>query len=155
MALVEGKANLAKAKKIAVITSRFNWEVCEKLEAGALKELAKYDYTSEQILQIRVPGAFEIALAAKYAIANQCDAVIALGAVIRGETTHYDYVCASVERACTELQLQTAVPVAFGVLTTENEDQALARAGGAHGNKGAEAAAVALEMLHLKQQVYL
>lgn len=155
MALVEGKANLAKAKKIAVITSRFNWEVCEKLEAGALKELAKYDYTSEQILQIRVPGAFEIALAAKYAIANQCDAVIALGAVIRGETTHYDYVCASVERACTELQLQTAVPVAFGVLTTENEEQAFARAGGAHGNKGAEAAAVALEMLHLKQQVYL
>ncbi len=153
MSYIQGNVKSAKAKKIAVITSRFNWEVCELLEAGALSELAKFDYSADKILQIRVPGAFEIGLAAKYAIESGCEAVITLGAVIRGETTHYDYVCASVERACTELQMQTGVPVAFGVLTTENEEQAFARAGGAHGNKGAEAAAVALEMLALKKTI--
>src|SRR5690606_33762687 len=82
-----------------------------------------------------------------------CDAVVALGAVIRGETSHYDYVCSAVERGCTELQLATRKPVVFGVLTTDNDEQAMDRAGGRHGNKGAEAAQVAIEMLALKRNI--
>lgn len=139
--------------KIAVITARFNHEVTYKLEEGALQALNKSGLKNDQILQIRVPGAFEIPLAAKYCIENGYDAVVALGAVIRGETSHYDYVCTSVERGCTNLQTEYAVPVAFGVLTTDNEEQAMDRAGGRHGNKGFEAATVALEMLDLKDKI--
>lgn len=139
--------------KIAVVTARFNDEVTYKLEAGALKALESKGLKSDQILQIRVPGAFEIPLAAKYCIDKGVDAVVALGAVIRGETSHYDYVCSAVERGCTNLQTEYAVPVAFGILTTDNEEQAMDRAGGRHGNKGEEAALVALEMLDLKDKI--
>jgi 6,7-dimethyl-8-ribityllumazine synthase len=138
---------------VAVVTARFNDEVTYKLEAGALKALESKGLKSDQILQIRVPGAFEIPLAAKYCIDKGVDAVIALGAVIRGETSHYDYVCSAVERGCTNLQTEYAVPVAFGILTTDNEEQAMDRAGGRHGNKGEEAALVALEMLDLKDKI--
>ncbi len=139
--------------RIAVVTARFNHEVTYKLETGALEALNSSGLKKEQIIQIRVAGAFEIPLAAKYCIDQGVDAVIALGAVIRGETSHYDYVCSAVERGCTNLQLEHAVPVAFGVLTTDNEEQAMDRAGGRYGNKGEEAALVALEMLDLKDKI--
>jgi 6,7-dimethyl-8-ribityllumazine synthase len=150
--MLQGKYPDRKVK-IAIVTARFNEEVTYKLESAALKALESRGLKSDQILQIRVPGAFEIPLAAKYCIDKGVDAVVALGAVIRGETSHYDYVCSAVERGCTNLQTEYAVPVAFGILTTDNEEQAMDRAGGRHGNKGEEAALVALEMLDLKDKI--
>lgn len=137
-------------KKIGVVTARFNWEVTSKLEEGALMYLSKLGLGPSQILATRVPGAFEVPLAAKYLIEEGCEAVVALGAVIRGDTAHFDYVCQAVERGCTTLQLESGKPVSFGILTTDTEEQAFARAGGEHGNKGYEAAQVAVEMLSLK-----
>jgi 6,7-dimethyl-8-ribityllumazine synthase len=152
MSLVQGNQSKANGK-IGVVTSRFNSAVTEKLEMGAIQKLEEVGYNSEQILQVRVPGAVEIPLAAKWLIEQGCAAVVTLGAVIRGETSHYDLVCNSVERGCSQLMIDTGCPVSFGVLTTENEDQAFARAGGAMGNKGAEAAEVAIEMLNLKKEL--
>jgi 6,7-dimethyl-8-ribityllumazine synthase len=137
--------------KIGVVTARFNSEITEKLETAALSELTKMGCT--HVESVRVPGAFEVPLAAKWLLETGCHAVVALGAVIRGETSHYDYVCSAVGRGCTELQLATGKPVAFGILTTENDEQALDRAGGKHGNKGAEAAQVAVEMLRLAKKI--
>jgi 6,7-dimethyl-8-ribityllumazine synthase len=139
--------------RVAVVTSRFNAEITSKLTEGALKNLKKLGFKDSQVTSIEVPGAVEIPLAAKWLLDKKYDGVIALGAVIRGETSHYDYVCSSVERGCTTLQLKTGRPVVFGVLTTENEEQALARVGGAHGHKGEEAAEVLVEMLNLKRKL--
>ncbi len=136
--------------RIGVVTAQFNSEVTSKLETAALEALVKHG--CRQVDAVRVPGAFEIPLAAKWLL-EKCDAVVALGAVIRGDTSHYDYVCSAVERGCTELQLKTGKPVTFGVLTTDNDEQALDRAGGKHGNKGTEAALVAIEMLRLKAKI--
>lgn len=139
--------------KIGVVTARFNREVTEKLERGAMEALEKAGLKSSQIKAVTVPGAFEVPLAAKALIEGGCDGVVALGAVIRGDTSHYDYVCEAVERGCSSLQLLTGRPVAFGILTTDNEEQAHARAGGVHGNKGFEAAEVALEMVRLLKEL--
>jgi len=138
--------------KIGVVTSRFNSDVTELLEKGALDYLSGLDQDIE-ILSIRVPGAVEIPLACQALLDQGCEGVIALGAVIRGETSHYDYVCTSVERGVTQLMLDYKKPIGFGVLTTENEEQALARAGGDHGNKGAECAEVVLEMIGLLESL--
>lgn len=102
-----------------------------------------------EVLAVRVPGAVEIPLACQALFDQGCDGVVALGCVIRGETSHYDYVCNSVERGVTALMLERKKPIGFGVLTTENDEQAEARAGGKHGNKGAEAAQVVIEMIGL------
>jgi 6,7-dimethyl-8-ribityllumazine synthase len=134
--------------KIGVVTSRFNSEVTEKLEKGALDYLTSLDQEIE-ILSVRVPGAVEIPLACQALLDKGCAGVVALGSVIRGDTSHYDYVCNSVERGITALMLERKSPIGFGVLTTENEEQALARAGGSHGNKGAECAEVVMEMIGL------
>ena len=134
--------------KIGVVTSRFNSAVTDKLEAGALDYLSNVDEEIE-VLSIRVPGAVEIPLACQALMDKGCAGVVALGAVIRGDTSHYDVVCNSVERGVTALMLERKIPIGFGVLTTENEEQAFARAGGAHGNKGAESAEVVLEMIGL------
>lgn len=150
MNILQGTWN-AEGLKIGVVTARFNSEVTEKLEEGALRALQ--EMACQEVRAVRVAGAFEIPLAAKALLDAGCDGVVALGAVIRGETSHYDFVCAAVERGCTELQLQSGKPVAFGVLTTENEEQALERAGGRHGNKGAEAAQVAVEMVRLLKMI--
>jgi 6,7-dimethyl-8-ribityllumazine synthase len=139
----------ARGLRIGVVTARFNTEVTSKLEYGAIETLKKLGCPIDHIQAVRVPGAFEIPLAAKALLEKGCDAVVALGAVIRGETSHYDYVCSSVERGCTELQLRTGRPVAFGILTTDNEEQAFDRCGGKHGHKGSEAAEVAVEMANL------
>lgn len=101
------------------------------------------------ILALRVPGAVEIPLACQALFDKGCDGVVALGCVIRGETSHYDYVCTSVERGVTTLMLEYKKPIGFGVLTTENDDQAMDRAGGKHGNKGADCAQVVHEMIGL------
>jgi len=138
--------------QVAVVTSRFNAQVTEALKAGCLAELENLGFKSEQVVSISVPGAFEIPLAARHALESGFHGVIALGAVIRGETSHYDYVCNAVERGCTDLQIKYGKPVVFGVLTTENEAQAFDRIGGSHGHKGVESARVLLEMLQLLEK---
>ncbi len=136
----------AAGLKIGVVTARWNAEITDRLHEGAMDELKKLG--CEDVKSIRVPGAFEVPLAARALIEAGYDGVVALGCVIRGETTHYDYVCSSVERGCTELQLRTGKPVGFGILTTENEAQAFDRVGGKHGHKGIECAQVVVEMIH-------
>ncbi|MCC6277455.1 MAG: 6,7-dimethyl-8-ribityllumazine synthase [Oligoflexia bacterium] len=136
--------------RIGIVTARFNSEVTSKLKSGALQALEESGMTSSQIVQVDVAGAFEIPLACKALIEYaRVDGVVALGAVIRGETAHFDYVCQAVERGCSELMLRFGRPIGFGVLTTENDEQALERAGGSFGNKGAEAAQTVLEMCEL------
>lgn len=136
-----------KKIKVGVVTARFNSEITYKLEEGALNYLS--EISELDVESVRVPGAVEIPLACKALFDRGCEGVVALGAVIRGETTHYDVVCNSVERGVTHLMLETGKPIGFGVLTTENEEQALARAGGDIGNKGEEAAQVMMEMMGL------
>lgn len=145
----QGNLDPKSTWKIGLVTARFNHEITEHLEAGAYERLLELGVKAEQLVRVRVPGAVEIPLAVSKLLDWECDAVIALGAVIRGETSHYDYVCQSVERGCSQLMLETKKPVVFGVLTTDNEQQALDRIGGAHGHKGREAADVAVEMLNL------
>lgn len=132
--------------KIGVVTARFNSEVTDKLEEGALNYLENCEV---EILAVKVPGAVEVPLACQALLKAGCAGVVALGAVIRGDTSHYDYVCNSVERGITALMLQYNKPIGFGILTTENEEQAMDRAGGKHGNKGEEAAQVVIEMTGL------
>lgn len=148
MEIISAELSTPKNVKVAIVTSLFNDELTKKLEAGAVEQLAQADL--QPLTRVYVPGAVEIPLAVKALLEkDQCDAVVALGIVIRGETSHYDYVCNAVERGCSQLQLQYSKPVAFGVLTTEDRGQAEARCGGAKGNKGAEAAQVALDMLQV------
>lgn len=130
---------------VAIVCARFNPEVTDKLLEGCQARLQELGVKDAVVY--RVPGAFEIPLIAKALLDKGVDGVVALGAVIRGDTTHYDYVCASVERGCTELQMKYGKPVVFGILTTENEDQAFDRVGGAHGHKGRDAADVVFEMI--------
>lgn len=142
---------MKKAKpKVGVVTARFNSEVTEKLTDGAI---ALLEENEAEIFCVKVPGAVEIPLACQALLDAGCDGVVALGAVIRGETSHYDFVCNSVERGVTQLMLDYKKPIGFGVLTTENDEQALDRAGGKHGNKGAEAAQVTLEMIGLVKDI--
>ena len=139
---------------VAIVVSLFNRDVTQALEDGALRALTEAGFTSEYITQVEVPGAYEIPLAAKeLAKKNQFSAIIALGAVIRGETSHYDYVCEQVSRGCQDVMLTYDVPVIFGVLTTENEAQAWDRLGGAHGHKGHDAVGAALAMVHVLEAI--
>lgn len=138
-----------KTTKVGVVTSRFNSEITDKLEAGALDWIQNHVTEDLDIVALRVPGAVEIPLACKALFDDGCEAVIAVGCVIRGDTSHYDVVCNSVERGVTQLMLEYGRPIGFGVITTENDEQAEDRAGGKHGNKGAEAAEVAFEMMSM------
>lgn len=146
---LQGSLTPKSTWKIGIVTSRFNHEITEPLETGTFERLLELGVKPEQLIRVRVPGAVEIPLTALTLIDRGCDAVITLGAVIRGETTHYESVCQAVERGCTQVMLTTKKPVVFGVLTTENEEQARDRIGGAHGHKGRDAADVAIEMLNL------
>lgn len=139
--------------KIGIVTARFNSEITERLETGAFERLMELGVSKEQVLRVRVPGAVEIPLVAARLLESDCDAVIALGAVIQGETKHFDYVCQSVERGCTQAMMEFKKPVIFGVLTTDNDEQAEARVGGAHGHKGRDAAEAAVEMLNLMEMI--
>jgi 6,7-dimethyl-8-ribityllumazine synthase len=151
----EYEGNLdAAGMRLAVVASRFNDDVTKLLLDGALHELANRGLAPEAVPVIWVPGAFEIPLVAKrLAESGERDAVICVGAVIRGDTPHFDFVAAECASGISSVALDTGVPVAFGVLTTDDRDQALARAGGAEGNKGAEAAATAIEMVDLLRQL--
>jgi 6,7-dimethyl-8-ribityllumazine synthase len=144
------EADAGRGMRIAILASRFNFEVTERLLAGARQALDGYGVDEDSIQETWVPGAFELPLAARLVAArDHVDAVICLGAVIRGETDHYTHVATQCAAGLQRAQLDTGVPVIFGVLTTETLDDALQRAGGKHGNKGEEAAAAAVEMAAL------
>jgi 6,7-dimethyl-8-ribityllumazine synthase len=140
----------ASGLRFAVVVSRFNHLITAKLLEGSVRELTERGCAGDDLHVAWVPGAFEIPLAARaLACTGRYAAVVALGVVIRGGTPHFDYVCRAVTDGVRDVMRDTGVPVAFGVLTTDDVDQALARAGGAEGNKGEEAARAALEMAHL------
>lgn len=140
--------------RVALVVSRFNAVVTDRLEAGALDALRRHGVAEERILVVRVPGAFEIPTAARQIVAaGSADAVIGLGCVIRGETAHYDYVCEAAIGGLAAIGRETGVPVLCGVLTTENLEQALQRAGGKAGNKGFDAAMAALEAVDVARKV--
>jgi 6,7-dimethyl-8-ribityllumazine synthase len=139
---------------IAVIVSTFNESITTALKEGTLQRLTELGFKSGDITLVEVPGAVEIPFIAKMlAKKNHIQVIIALGAVIRGETTHYDYVCDQVSQGCQRVMLDYGLPIIFGVLTTENEEQAWDRLGGNHGHKGRDAADCAVVMHSLKQQL--
>ena len=151
--VLEGKITAGDVK-IAIVAARFNDFVVEHLVEGAVDALGRHEVKEENIFLAKVPGAFEIPLAAKrMAESGNYDAVICVGAVIRGSTTHYDYVCNEVSKGIAQVSLATGVPVMFGVLTTENIEQAVERSGSKAGNKGAECAVGALEMINLLKKM--
>ena len=141
---------VAGNEKFCIVVSRFNDFIGAKLLSGAVDELKRHGVSDENIEIVKVPGAFEIPITAmKFAQTKKYNAVITLGAIIKGSTSHYDYVCAEVSKGVAQVSLQTGVPVIFGVLTTENLEQAIERAGTKAGNKGADAAKSAIEMANL------
>lgn len=154
MNVLEGKLTGAENIKIGIVAARFNEFIVSRLIGGALDGLKRHDVPEEQIDLAWVPGAFEIpVIAEKMAASGKYDAVICLGAVIRGATSHYDYVCNEVSKGIATVGLQTGVPVLFGVVTTENIEQAIARAGSKAGNKGYDCALSAIEMVNLLNQI--
>lgn len=153
MRILEGSF-AAKNMKIGIVVARFNEFITSKLLSGALDGLKRHEVPEENIDVAWVPGAFEIPLvASKMAQGGKYDAVICLGAVIRGSTSHYDYVCNEVSKGIAQVSLTTGLPVLFGVLTTENIEQAIERAGSKSGNKGYECACGAIEMVNLLHQL--
>jgi len=155
MRVLEGRMD-GEDRRIAIVVSRFNRTVTGGLLEGALEALAKYGVAQDAIDVLHVPGAFEITIAASEAArTGRYAAVICLGAVVRGETPHFEFIAGEVSRGISEAACRHAVPMAFGVLTTETMEQALARAGEGHGNKGFEAAAAALEMAGLLRDLAL
>lgn len=141
---------------VAIVVSRFNEDITRLLYEGAVQRLKELNFTDDQMATVWVPGAVEIPIVAqRFARTNSYEAIICLGAVIRGETTHYDYVCQQVSAGCQKVALENDLPVIFGVLTTENEAQALDRAGGQHGNKGRDAADAAMEMVSILRQLQI
>lgn len=142
------------AKKFAILVAEWNSEVTEKLFEGAYQTLVQYGASSENIERGNVPGSFELTTGALwFAERSDIDAVIALGVVIQGETKHNDYINHAVAQGVTNVSLKTGKPVIFGVLTPNNMEQALDRAGGVHGNKGDEAAMTAIKMLGLQEKI--
>ncbi|MDA8211162.1 MAG: 6,7-dimethyl-8-ribityllumazine synthase [Clostridia bacterium] len=149
MKLYEGKL-VGKGLRFGIVAGRFNEFITGKLLGGALDSLKRHDVEDKDVEVAWVPGAFEIPLVAqKMAKSGKYDGVICLGAVIRGSTPHFDYVCAEVSKGVAKIGLDTGVPTIFGVLTTDNIEQAIERAGSKAGNKGWEAAAAAIEMANL------
>ena len=151
--IIEGQLS-AEGFRFAVIVSRFNDFISSRLVEGAMDALNRHGATDEQVVLVKVPGAFETPLAArKMAESGQYDAVICLGAVIRGATPHFDYVASEVSKGIANVALESRVPVTFGVLTTDNLEQAIERAGSKSGNKGYEAAMAAIEMVNLFKEL--
>ena len=141
-------------KKMAIVASRFNEIITNKLVGGAEDCLLRHGVAADDITLAWVPGAFEIPLVAKkMALSGKYDAVICLGAVIRGATSHYDYVCAEVSKGIAAVSLEAQIPVMFGVVTTDNIEQAIERAGTKAGNKGYDCALGAIEMINLTRQL--
>ena len=153
MRTLEGKV-VAEGIRIGIVVARFNEFITSKLLGGAVDGLVRHGMNEEDIDVAWVPGAFEIPLIAKkMAKSGKYDAVIALGAVIRGSTSHYDYVCNEVSKGIAQVSMQTGTPVMFGVITTENIEQAIERAGTKAGNKGYDCALGAIEMVNLIGQI--
>ncbi len=153
MKTFEGKL-VSKNIRIGIVAARFNEFITSKLLSGALDALLRHDVKEDDIHIAWVPGAFEIPLiASKMAKSEKYDAVICLGAVIRGSTSHYDYVCAEVSKGIASVSLSSGIPVMFGVLTTENIEQAIERAGTKAGNKGYDCAMSAIEMVNLIREI--
>jgi len=139
---------------IAIVISRFNEAITHKLYEGAILRLKELEFAEDQITVVWVPGAIEIPITAQsLATTNTYEAIVCLGAVIRGETNHYEYVCQQVSYGCQKVALKNSIPIIFGVLTTDNEEQALARVGGNHGHKGRDAIDAAFEMASVLRQI--
>ena len=153
MPTYEGRLD-AKGLRIGLLASRFNETITKSLLDGALSALRRHGLDDASITVAWVPGAFELPLTAKrLAASGEFDAIVCLGAVIRGATTHYDYVCGQAAAGCARVSLDTGVPVIFGVLTTENIEQAIERSGTKAGNKGFDSAVAAIEMADLLRQL--
>ena len=144
---IQGSRDAAHLR-VGVLASRFNEFITEQLVKGALEVLEKRGCRPENIRIVKVPGAWELPLAAKM-LASSCDAIVALGAVVRGETPHFEYVADAAACGLREISLETGIPIGFGVLTTDDLQQAMDRAGGKSGNKGCEAADAAIELANL------
>lgn len=151
--IIEGKYTVGPKDKFCIVVSRFNEFVTSKLLSGAIDTFSRHGVKDENIDVIWVPGAFEIPLFCKAAAKKGYSAVVALGAVIKGSTSHYDYVCAEVSKGVASVSLETNVPVIFGVLTTDSIEQAIERAGTKAGNKGADAAKSAIESANLFKKI--
>lgn len=152
--VLEGNLVASEGMKVGIIASRFNEIIVNKLLSGAVDGLIRHGVEEENITAAWVPGAFEIPVtAARMAKSGKYDAVICVGAVIRGDTSHYDYVCNEVSKGIAQVGLSTGVPVLFGVVTTETIEQAIARAGSKAGNKGYDCALSAIEMVNLLRQM--
>ena len=151
--VLEGQLS-AEGFRFGIIVSRFNDFISSRLVEGAMDALLRHGATEEQVSVIKVPGAFEIPLTAKkLAESGRYDAVICLGAVIRGSTPHFDYVAAEVSKGIASVSLESSIPVTFGVLTTDNLEQAIERAGSKSGNKGYDVAMAAIEMVNLFKEL--
>jgi len=153
MKVIKAK-NIDKKDPIGIVVSRFNSEITDELLKGCLQRLNELEVSKDMITVVYVPGVVEAPfLAQKLLVEKKMSAVIVLGCVIRGETSHYDYVCEQVSNGCQRVALDHNLPVVFGVLTTENEEQAKERIGGSHGHKGRDAADTAMEMLSVVEQL--
>ena len=153
MKTFEGQLTITD-EKFCIVISRFNDFIGSKLLSGAIDELKRHGVSDNNIDIVKVPGAFEIPLTAqKFAKTGRYNAIITLGAVIKGSTPHFDYVSAEVSKGVANVSLETGVPVIFGVLTTDNIEQAIERAGTKAGNKGSDAALTVLEMMNLMKQL--
>ena len=152
--LLEGKVVAPEGMKVAIVASRFNEIIVNKLLGGAVDGLVRHGVDENNITAAWVPGAFEIPIVAKkMAASGKYDAVLCLGAVIKGSTSHYDYVCAEVSKGTAMVGLETGVPTLFGILTTDNIEQAIERAGTKAGNKGYDVACSAIEMVNLMKNI--
>jgi 6,7-dimethyl-8-ribityllumazine synthase len=151
--IIEGELKVGDLR-IALVASRFNEFIVERLVQGALEALENHGADLSSLALVRVPGAFDLPpVARRLAAAGKCDAIVALGAVIRGDTPHFDYVAAECAAGLARVACDTGVPVAFGVLTTDTVEQAVERAGGTGGNKGADAARAAIELASLMRKL--
>jgi 6,7-dimethyl-8-ribityllumazine synthase len=151
--VIEGEAS-ARKLRVAVVATRYNEPIVERLRAGAVDALIERGVRQSDLTLVRVPGAFELPLAVRrVADRGRYDAIVALGAVVRGDTPHFDYVAGECAAGISRVMADTGVPVGFGVLTVDTLEQAIDRAGGKLGNKGAEAALAAIEMAQLLQRL--
>ncbi len=151
---IEGALN-AEGLRFAIVASRFNHFITDRLLEGCLDTLSRHGADIEQSVKvIKVPGSFEIPAVVKQAADGEVDAVIALGAVIRGDTPHFDYIAAEVTKGIAAVSMEVSIPVVYGVITTETIEQAIERAGTKAGNKGGEAARSAIEMANLYRQLH-
>ena len=152
--LVEGKVIAPEGMRVGIVAARFNEIIVNKLSGGAIDGLVRHGVEGDNITVVWVPGAFEIPLTAqKMAKSGNYDAVICVGAVIRGDTSHYDLVCNESAKGIAQVELATGIPVLFGIITTENIEQAIARAGSKAGNTGYDCALSAIEMVNLLKQL--